>query len=233
MYEKYRGERVSAEILHPHGLSREVLPVHRGRATGFLAAIAACLLLASILVLFLQVQGFVSHLEAKWAAETGGSKRLHAINEQVEALQGKFNSLLAESVELRLKALERSVESGRVAVDDLRTFESLRADLLTLENYADRVGAKDFDYPSQEHDRYQAIAASPPPLRNTALKSELAELKVLFYGFLGVLAVALLAMFRYWLIQRRAIRRLERLAIPPMLASPATIAEFDSQGPRS
>jgi hypothetical protein len=220
MHEHYRGERVATELLRQHGAIRQNLPAPQGRGIGLFAAVAGCLLLASILILFLQVQGFLGHLEAKLAAETSGGNRLHALNQHMEALQGKFSALLADSVEVRLKALEQSVETGKVGADDLRIFESLKNDLQALQSYAQRSGATGLDYARLEHDRYRAVAASAPTPRGNELQSELLELKTLFYGCLAVLAVALLALYSYWSSQRRNLRRLELLATLPMLAGP-------------
>ncbi len=218
---------MAVDRLRQRGMVRQALPATRSRGTGILAALACCLLLASVLILFFQVRGFLGHLETRLSAESGGDNRLRAINQHMEALQGKFNALLAESVELRLKTLEKNVESGKVVADDLRTFESLRIDLKALESYAQSSGAMGLDYARQEHGRYQALATQQPVLRNDELKGELAELKTLFYGCLAVFAVALLAMASYWSSQRRTIRRLETLAAPPpMLASPPS----DSHG---
>ncbi|SMF96191.1 hypothetical protein SAMN02949497_3581 [Methylomagnum ishizawai] len=222
MYEQYRGKRVVANRSGQRGLVRQALPVPQRRASGIFAALAAGVLLAAVLVLFLQVQGFVNHLEAQWAADTGGDTRLRALNQHMEALQTKFNALLADSVEVRLKALEKSVESGKVALEDLRAFESLKNDLQTLEAYTERAGTTlGLDSARQEHGRYQPMAAGQAAaLHKTDLKGELAELKTLFYGCLAALAVALLALARYWANQRRAIRQLELLATLPMLAGP-------------
>jgi hypothetical protein len=224
MYEHKRGGRAATGLTRHEGVPRQVLPVPGRRGPGIFAALAACLLLASVLILFLQVQGFLGHLEARLTVESGGDRRLNALNQHMEALQVRFNALLAESVEVRLKDLERNIDAGKVGTADLQVFESLKNDLKTLESYAQRNGALGFDYPSREHSRYQAVVAVAPataaPAPNQVLRSEVLEIRQLLYGLLAALAMALLAAANYWWNQRRNIRRLTLLVAPPLLVSP-------------
>lgn len=227
MHEHKRGGRAATGLARHEGHPRQVLPVPSRRGPGIFAAFAACLLLASVLILFLQVQGFLGQLEARLAVENGGDRRLHALNQHMEALQVRFNALLAESVEVRMKDLERNIDAGKVGTADLQVFESLKNDLKTLESYAQRTGALGFDYPQREHSRYQAVATVAPaaavaatPASNQALRSEVLEIRQLLYSLLAALALALLAGVNYWLNQRRNIRRLTLLVAPPLLAAP-------------
>lgn len=216
MQKQYKSQRAATELLcHYEIAERSLVPTRR---MGAVAAIAVFLLLASVLVLFLQVQGFLNHLETKLAAESHGDPRLHAITQQVEALQGKFSAVLAESVEIRLKTLEQNIANGKAGPDDLKTFESLKSDLKLLENYAGRTGnTLGFDYARQEHPRYRAVVESQHVWRNDELHSALLELKNVFYACLGTLAMSLLMLGGYWLWQRGRIRRLEAPALPPLL----------------
>jgi hypothetical protein len=227
MYERYRGKRVAAELLCRQEVARHSVPVAQGRRISIFAAMASCLLLALVLVLFFQVRGFLAHLETRLAVESGGNTRIHAIGQHMEALQGKFNALLAESVEMRLKTLEKSVETGKVGAVDLRTFEVLKNDLELLENYAVRSGALGFDYAQQEHSRFRAVPETKPIVRNDELMNEILALRSLFYLCLATLGLSVVIAGGYWLHQRKKVRWLESMAAHrPMLT------EQSSDSPR-
>jgi hypothetical protein len=227
MYERYRGKRVATELLCRQEVARRSVPAAQGRRISIFAAMASCLLIALVLVLFLQVRGFLTHLEARLAVESGGNTRIHAISEHMEALQGKFNALLAESVEMRLKTLEKSVETGKVGVDDLRTFETLKDDLKLLENYAVRSGALSFDYAQQEHSRFRAIPETKPIVRNDELMNEILALRRLFYLCLTALVLSVVIVGGYWLSQRRKARWLESMGTHQIM-----LTEQSSDRPR-
>jgi biopolymer transport protein ExbB/TolQ len=213
MYERYQGERATTQVLcHPELAERPVprVPV---RAPGLFPVLAACLLLASVLVLFFQVRGFLDHVESRLVSESAsGNLRLRAMGQQMEALRGKFHGLLAESVEMRLKSLEKIVESGKVSADDLRAFEELQKDLKALENYAGMPGAVGLDYPVQEHSRFRPMAP-PQAAPSSQLMAEVVELKTLFYFCLAGLAAGTLALvIYYWVRRRRYARYIRDLA---------------------
>jgi len=58
------------------------------------------------------------------------------MNQQMDSLRGKLNNILADSVEIRIKSLEKSIAEGKVSAGDVETFQSLQNDLRTLEDYA-------------------------------------------------------------------------------------------------
>ena len=162
-------------------------PVARPRA---LALLAGFLLLVLVLVLFFQINAFLSGLEARLAIGSGGEARLSAMSQQMDSLKGKLNGLLADSVEIRLKTLEKNVSAGKVSADDLDAFHSLQRDLNLLEDYALAAGSAVLDYDRNEHPRFQPLAGSASAVlpSNHELVNEIARLKGLFYLCLTGLA---------------------------------------------
>jgi hypothetical protein len=169
-----------------------------------------CILFALVVLLFFQVQGFIGNVETK-RAEAGSDARLRAMDQQMQALRGQFNGLLAESIENRLRLLQKSVDSGKASADDLRVFAELQRDLALLESYAGR-GTPVPAAESFEHMRYQPLVTAPPPrvVRNDQLLDEVRQLKLLFVvSATGIALVALVLAVLYALRQRRGLRTLE------------------------
>lgn len=209
MYERYRGERVSAELLYGQEMAGR--PVPRALAPRFavIPVLAACLLLISVLVLFFQVRSFLGHIETRVVADTGGETRLRAIGRQVEALRGKLHGALAESVEIRLKALEQNIDTGKVGAEDIRTFEELLKDLKLLENYAESSPAVALDYGQRDHNRLRPMARSEDAVGNGNLVKELADLKTLIYFCMAGLGTSTVVVVGYyWVLHRRDYRRI-------------------------
>jgi hypothetical protein len=157
-------------------------------------------------------------LEAAMTVPPEGRARIMAINQQMEALQGKFGVLLAESVEMRLKTLQRSIEMGKVSASDIAAFEQLKNDLTLLEDYAERSGANGLDGALLEHARFQQTPGSGM-VRNEALMDEVLRVKNLLYFCAASLAATTVLISGYWLRQRsRTFRLHSEIAAVPMLA---------------
>lgn len=146
MHEPLPSRRDTAELPIPQQAAGHPWPPVPRRRVRVAAAIALLLLWATVLLLFFQVHGFLDRVEAQLRAQaTSGDGRIRAIRQQMDALQDKFNALLAESVEVRLKNLEKSVAVGRVGAEDLKAFQELKDDLRALETYAARNEGQGLD----------------------------------------------------------------------------------------
>lgn len=196
-------------------------PVVVGWRAKLVAFLALCLLLGSVLVLFVQVSGFLGHVETKLAVESGGASRLRAMSQHLGDLRGRFHGLLEESVETRLKELEKTVANGKVNLDDLKAFGELQKDIEALENYAIANGTQGFDYARREHDRFRALPEQTPVPRNDELLREAVELKNLVYFCAAGLATGTALMLGYyWVLQRRNARYLEAMSLRAPLLPP-------------
>ena len=180
MHEQDQGESGTAEFVYPCRPVRVLGPDSR-RWRLRLAGAAAVLALLLAALVWGRSHQFLTHLETRLSAEAGGTARLQAMTRQMENLRGKFNGLLAESIEARLKALEKSLETGRIGADELRSFEELQKDLGLLEHSARRGEALGLDYAQREHARFRPVPDGTPVVRNEELLSEVLELKSLLY----------------------------------------------------
>jgi hypothetical protein len=222
VYERRHQRKATAtDIVRPTALAVRPQPLLARSRSPLLAAAAVGILLALALLLYFQVNGFIAGLETRQAAVPGDA-RLAAMGQQMEVLRGKFNGLLAESVESRLRLLQRNVEAGKASPEDLRAFAELQHDLALLETYASR-GAPIPDPATLEHARYQPLAAASAPrmVRNEELLVEVRQLKVLLYSCAAILAAGCLLLALYGLGRRRLERTLEYTAPPlPELEPP-------------
>lgn len=223
MHEGDHGEQAAVELVYRNTAARQPASIMRKGNIAILVAVAACLLFTVVCVLLFQARGFLDRFETKLTAEAGGENRLQAINRQVDALQGKFNGLLAESVETRLKTLEKSVESGKVGPEDLRVFEELKSDLQRLENYAETSGPALFDYAQHEHSRYHRVPDAKQPVGNRDLLDQVLELKSLFYFCFVLLVTSTLFAAGFWLRQHRRSCRIHWIGthLPMLTAQPS------------
>lgn|GEM_PF-1558523 len=214
MYERYQSESTTAPALCAETTVRYPILGTRPRSAQMLVILLAVFLCSFILVLFY----FSTRLEATVASPTEGHARIKAINQQIDALQRKFGVLLAESVETRLKALQKNIETGTVSSADIATFEQLRNDLTLLEGYAEAGGANAFDSTQIEHSRFRRLPGSEV-VRNEELMNEVLQVKNLLYFCAASLATTTVLVSGYWLRQRSRTHRIySRLAAVPMLA---------------
>lgn len=214
MYERYPSESTTAPALCAETTVRYPVPGARSRSVQVLVVLFAVCLCSLIWILFY----FSTRLETTVAGPTEEQARIKAINRQIDALQRKFGVLLAESVEMRLKTLQKNIDMGTVSSADIAAFEQLRNDLAVLEGYAEASGADVFDSTEIEHSRFRRLPGSAV-VRNEELMDEVLQVKNLLYFCAASLATTTVLVSGYWLRQRsRAHRLYSRMAAVPMLA---------------
>ncbi|WP_156912929.1 hypothetical protein [Methylocaldum szegediense] len=136
----------------------------------------------------------------------------------MEALQQRFGALLADSVEMRLKALQTKIEKGTVSSADLAAFDQLKNDLMLLQGYAAVGGADALDGTAVEHARFRRLPDSGAA-RNQELLDEVLYVKNLLYFCAASLATTAVLISGYWLGQRSRLHRIgSEIASIPMLA---------------
>lgn len=187
-------------------------------------------LLAGLLTLFHELSGELDALEARLVQETGGD-RLHAIDQQMDTLRNRLHGLMADSVEIRLKSLERNLAEGRVSPEDLKLFDTLQNDLKALQDYAEGSGAQSLEYESREHPRYQhgppstesvtaSAIASAIPIPKADMLKEISRLRTLLYLCLtGLVGTGGVLVGRFWIQARRPPLIEHRTARRPPLLS--------------
>jgi hypothetical protein len=161
-------------------------------------------LLAGLLTLFYQLQSDLDLLESQLMTETGGD-RMKAMGQELASLQGRLQGLMADSVEIRLKALEQNLASGHVTPDVLHQFEVLQNDIRALETYSDGPDSPNLDRVIPDHPRYAAMAAAgAPALTKAEMFREISKLRTLLYLCLtGLVATGGVLLGRYWLTGSR------------------------------
>lgn len=169
-------------------------------------ALFLCFILA--VLAFYQFKTELDRLESSVLSqpESGGSLRLDAVGQQMDILRNRLNGLMVDSVEIRLKALERNIASGQVRAEDLGAFQSLQNDLRLLQSSsADGNGAVP-DSTALDHPRYQAAAiASAALMKNADVLKEISRLRTLLYFCLtGFVACSGVLASRNWIASRRS-----------------------------
>ena len=164
-------------------------------------------LMMAIVAVFYQLHNELGMLESK-IETVGGGERLQAMSQQMDGLRHRLHGLMADSVDIRLKGLERNLSSGRVTADDLKLFDVLQTDIRDLEAYSNQPGSLGLNDEVREHPRYQAMAAagggSDVLLTKADMLKEISRLRTLLYLCLtGFVATGGIFVGRYWLGGRR------------------------------
>lgn len=165
----------------------------------------AFLVFAVILALFFQLHAQLIDMESRLVTEPMGGGRLNAMGQQMEVLRNRLHGLLADSVEIRLKSLERDISMGKVSVEDLRLFDTLQNDLKALESYSSSSGSIGIEEAIREHPRYQSLnLASGAAIAHGEMLKEISRLRILLYLCLtGFIAGGAVLAGRYWVESRR------------------------------
>lgn len=191
---------------HPtrHSLSNQAIITHHSplipvKGRNWKAILAGFLGLALILVLFVHVEKALDTLEAglKPVHHTD-HPRIEAINQQMESLHGQFSVLLAESVEMKLKALSKDMEKGKLNPEDARLFDELEKELQMLEQYSADLAPDQLENNRLEHPRFKPVAMSENSKSDQEIPAQFTELRSIVYFSLSALGITLLAFLGYW-----------------------------------
>jgi hypothetical protein len=209
-------------------IRRERLPEHAmpdipdGRMRYWAWALMA-LLLALGLYLLLNTGQMLDRFQGRLAGvEDSDTVRIKQYNQQLEALQDRMASFVVDSVENKLKALDRNVTEGVVGAQEIKTLEELKGEVKLLEKYS--VGRKGnlTDSSRLEHPRFQITPGTQNTPSSADLLNEVSQMKRLLYlgiascGFVGCLLGG------YWWQSHSRIKRLSKeLPLPRLLAGKA------------
>lgn len=172
-------------------------------ARSFRAFALGLLVLFALLGLLYQFHTQLDTLEARLLSQPAGGERLQAMGRQMGVLRERLHGLMADSVEMRLKSLERSLSSGRINAEDLALFQTLQQDLKALESYSEAYGPAGLDDAGREHPRYQAAGAVAAVVSQSELLREISRLRLLLYLCLtGLVAGGGFLAARSWLAHR-------------------------------
>lgn len=196
----------SGPSAHPR-LSGPTTPVRAPAQRG--AWLFGLLIACIILTIGYQIKIELDGLEAR-LLQPAGNPRLDAISQQMSGLRGRLHGLMADSVEMRLKSLERNLATGHVNGDDLQAFQSLQRDLQSLETFAGSPDGAMMGVGQADHPRYQALAAAVPGLAgNAELLQEISRLRTLLYLCLTGLVVGGFVAGRSWIASHQSHSRLD------------------------
>ena len=177
------------------------------------------LILAISLYLLLNTSQLLDRFQGRLASvEDSDTLRIRQYNQKLEDLQQRMTVFVADSVETKLKALERNVTDGTVGAQELRALEDLKGEVRMLEQYSAGKGGNLTDASRLDHARFQTTPGSQATVSNGELLYEVSQMKRLLYigiascGFVGFLVGG------YWWHGNYRLKRLAKeMPLPRLL----------------
>ena len=208
MYDSNKNSRPDADLAR-----REMALTEPAFAEGAPAVVLWLGLLFSVLgvglFLFFNTQQFVSQFQTKFAVESEDSAKIRRYNLQLASLQERMTAFIADSVENRLRSLEKNIQAGEVGTQDIRNFEELRNELKLLESYAAGNGGNLTDSSRLEHPRFQVTPGTKDVGANRDMIAELVQLKTLLYISIASCGVVAFMVGGYWWQSSAKVKRLQ------------------------
>ncbi|MDD5034596.1 MAG: hypothetical protein PHE55_07530 [Methylococcaceae bacterium] len=210
MQERYDNSQPFVDLTRRDRMLGQPLSAGRSLARArFLGWVLMAFMLVLSVYLFFDTHRFFDRFQARYdQVEDDDTVKIRQYNRQLEALQDKMTVFVADSVENKLKSLEKNVTSGTVGAQELRTLEELKSEVKLLETYAAGKSGKLTDLSHLDHARFKIT----PGTRNTHddLFQDLLELKqLLYFGIASCGFVGLMIGGYWWRINTR------RLAVVP------------------
>jgi hypothetical protein len=158
----------------------------------------ACLVAASF-YLFLNASQLIDRFSTRIAAaENPNSVRIRQYNQALEAIQDRMTVFVADSVETKLKSLDKKLSAGAIGAQEIKTLEELKGELKLLERYSAGKDSKLTDLAQLEHTRFQVTPGTSSAASSGDFLSEVSQVKRLLY--LGIASCGLVGFMigGYW-----------------------------------
>ena len=150
------------------------------------------LMMAVSIYLFLSTNRIFERLQGSLSVvEDGDARRIRQYNEKLESLQDRMTVFVADSVETKLKTLEKNVTAGTVGTQEIKTLEELKGEVKLLQNYSSGKHANLTDPSRLDHPRFQTTPGSQATATSGDLLYDVSQMKRLLYisiascGFVG------------------------------------------------
>jgi len=181
------------------------------------------LMIAASIYLFLGTNRLFDRVQGGLAeVEDSDTQRIRQYNEKLQSLQDRMTVFVADSVETKLKTLEKNVTAGTVGSSEINTLEELKGEVTLLRTYSAGRHANLTDPARLDHPRFQITPGTQIPVSNGDLLYEVSQMKRLLYlsiascGFVGFLIGG------YWWQSHSKFRRLAKeMPGTPLLAGKA------------
>ncbi len=170
------------------------------------------------LCLFFGASQLFERFQVRFAAvQDGDTDRIRLYHQQIQSLQDRMTVFVADSVETKLKTLEKNVAAGAVGAQEIKTLEELKGEVKLLENYAAGKGGNLTDLSRLDHARFQITPGTQNTVSSGELLYEVSRVKGLLY--LGIASCGLVGLMigGYWWQANSRAKRLSSEIPPPLL----------------
>jgi hypothetical protein len=173
----------------------------RGGAWLRAAGILFLWLALAIMVLILwRGESLIKGLNASYSERAAiQNPDLQQYQNELDSIQGRVAGLMKDSVENKLRTLEKSVQGGRFGPDEAGLLEALKSELRFLQNYATQGGQLKS---AGEHERYRMSPELAEDSSASQAAQDWVEFEKLLYLGAGALGAGTLMLSGAWLSAR-------------------------------
>jgi hypothetical protein len=232
MYRRYDDSQATLDLVRREMAMGEPLFEGRQRRFRLVAVSLFFALLAVSLYLFLHTRHVLDQARSRLEqpAQDADSVKIRQYNHQVEVLQEKMTVFIADSVETRLRLLEKNVAEGKVGDQEINGIEDLKRQLRMLENYAAGKGGRLTDYARLDHPRLQPAPGTAARGADEQLLAEMIQVKYLLYVSVASCGMVGFLIGGYWWQHANRRRGLPRDLVHLRLPSRAHDGRADDLG---
>jgi len=212
--------RPAMDMIRRDRLPEQALLNGPTQSARFWALALTALMLAFSLYLFLNTNQLFERFQGRLTdVEDRDALRIRQYNEKLETLQNRMAVFVADSVETKLKTLEKNVTAGTVGSQEIKTLEELKGEVKLLETYSAGKRANLTDPARLDHARFQTTPGSENALvAGGDLLYEVSQMKRLLYlGIASCGFVGLMIGGYWWQINARVKRLASDRARTPLL----------------
>ena len=186
--------RPAVDLILRGRLPEQLMPDMPSQRLRYWALALVALMVALSLYLLLSTSQILGRIQVRLAqVEDSDTVRIRQYNQKLENLQDRMTVFVADSVETKLKSLEKNVTEGSVGAQEIKILEELKGEVKLLESYSYGKGGKLTDSSRLDHPRFQITPGTQNTSSSGDLLYEVSQMKRLLYlsiascGFVGFL----------------------------------------------
>ena len=218
MQDQHDYSRQVAHLIKPDRLPGFALPDMPSQRVRYCAILIMALMLAVSLYILLNAGFMLERFQGRLAnVEDTDTVKIRQYNQKLEVIQERMTAFVADSVETKLKTLEKDVADGSVSDQEIKALEDLKGQVKLLETYSAGKGGNLTDTSRLDHVRFQITPGKLGAASSVDLLYEVSQMKRLLYfgiascGFVGFLVGG------FWWQSHSRAKRLSREVSPPRL----------------
>jgi len=170
------------------------------------------------IMLILPIRGILNKQEQIMSAQLQGMQKVPELEKKIAKLESQINLLTTESVDSRIRILEKSLNTANLKPEEIASLNQLREDLTRIKTYMFNDPREVVEFKEMQRDYHNLAAAQSQFATKEAMQSGMATVQWIFGLLIGVLYTIYFG--SWWFASRKSIPQETKPVTSPVSPTP-------------